>query len=850
MNKINLNGWWILKGADPNSYSIDKTFISPFGDGDELTVKVPGDINDALLKQNKIPDPYLDGQAIDSYWVSAKEWWYKLDFNVVNINDEHINLYFGGIDGSADIWLNDSYLGSTENAFRQYKFNVKNICIEVHNVLIIRLKSIDNLLGGPRLDNLGGWRGRRAYLRKPQFNFGWDWALPLPSMGISGDVWLETGDDSCFTDYSVQTYKTGRIDFTFEVNEKVKRNSYEIIVEISGHGVNLNRVIMPDTYKSYLTLEMPHPKLWYPNGYGEQPLYRYRIELCVNGKTTDVIDREFGIREVRINENPFTEEAGPGYSFWLEVNGEKIFCKGANWIPMEIWPGTINSNDYTFYLNKAKEANFNILRVWGGGIYENDEFYNLCDKMGIMVWQDFMFASTGYPVEQLRDEIIAEAYYQIHRLRNHSCIVIWCGCNEDVYSWSYIPDNYSEQQDTGVCSEDEQKWIVNRKKDDPQIYTMILRGMVNKYGLNVPYIESSPYSKDDYGNMPNSGNSHVSCWKYALFAERNTYSDFRKHFEQVCSFNSEFCIQGPCNINTFKKFFTKANLWPPNDVWIYHIQKGHRDIPHYEQTLFISEALFGKIGSLQNYIKFGQTTHLEMMRSEFESARRDYPNNGGTMVWMYNDCWPTANWSVIDYYKKPKPAYYAAKRACKPVLPIIFERKGKVEFLISNQTMRCVKVNVVYGLETLEGIINRSIEKLIEVPANSTTIFDTIDKSELNISNENFVYLYASINGKPTERATYFPNGWKDVKWPEPNIIFHISGQNKIFDKWRTHIQVTTEKYVRMCHLVYEDENNNHFFSDNYFDLPSRSSYSFFMESEEQINCNLLRLGHWLTVWE
>ncbi len=217
---------------------------------------------------------------------------------------------------------------------------------------------------------------------------------------------------------------------------------------------------------------------------------------------------------------------------------------------------------------------------------------------------------------------------------------------------------------------------------------MILRGMVSKYGLGIPYVESSPQAPyDDVGNWPNSGNSHISCWKTALFDPDKHPENWRKHFEQVCSFNSEFCIQGPANVKTIKKFMAPENHWPPNEAWIYHIQRGHRKIPHYEQTMFIAGATFGEINTLQKYVKYGQATHVEQTRAEYESARRDRPNNGGTMSWMYNDCWPTSNWSIIDYYRQEKPAYYAAKRACATVLPIIFERKGKIEFFVGNDTL-------------------------------------------------------------------------------------------------------------------------------------------------------------------
>ncbi|MDD5435413.1 MAG: hypothetical protein PH343_08295, partial [Nitrospira sp.] len=514
---LNLNGKWMLLGCSPQSGLSDDIIKPDSGKDDWLITEVPGDVNATLLKHKKIPDPHYDTQAQDCYWVTGKEWWYKLVFNALDIGNAKADLCLTGVDGHADIYLNNKHLGEMKNAFRLFRFNVTGLLKPQKNILLVRFKSLDQLLGGPRtgkLDRWGNiWGDRRAFIRKPQFSFGWDWAPPIPSIGLSGHVWIEHHDEYCLKELSIQTFMNGRVDFSFEVSKETKQSGYSIIVNINAQGLNITKEIKRNTFKSYTTLNITNPKLWFPNGYGEQPLYHYSVDLLVHGSIVDRKEGYIGIRESKIIEEPFTPEAGPGFSFGIEINGEPIFCKGANWVPLEIWPVNATEEQYRFYLNKAKEANFNMLRVWGGGIYESEIFYKLCDELGIMVWQDFMFASAGYPVNLLRDEIIGEANYQIRRLRNHPCIVIWCGCNEDIYSWDYpeqIEDD-SQKDSSNIYSkeDDENKWKVNRLKDDPQIYTMILRGLIDKIGLDVPYIESSPSSRDDYGNMPNSGNSHI-----------------------------------------------------------------------------------------------------------------------------------------------------------------------------------------------------------------------------------------------------------------------------------------------------------------------------------------------------
>lgn len=853
---------WKFIGIEPQQGTVTKPDLKDEG---WLPIHVPGDINASLLEHGKVPNPHYDTQARELYWITAKEWWYALSFDADADTSGKTVLVLEGVDGIADIWLNGEYMGIMKNAFYHHRFNIRDKLKEKGNILYIRFQSVNELLGGERLDELKGWNNRRGFLRKSQFNFGWDWSLPLPSIGLSGDVYIENGINFKLVDQSIRTFKSGRVDFDFEVSPETKKAGYYIRININGHGTEIEKTLHRDTYKSYISIQIPDPHLWYPNGYGEPNLYNYSVSLVVNDEVVDFRKGRFGIREVETREMPFSEEAGPGFSFEVLVNGEPVFCKGSNWIPCEIWPATTKPEQYEFYLKKAKDANFNMLRVWGGGIYEKDRFYELCDELGIMVWQDFMFAgSAGFPVDLLRDEIIKEARYQIARLRNHPCIVLWCGINEDVYSWRYPLENREaiNQADNEGYEKKADRWNVNRYVDDPIIFTMILRGMVSRFGLGVPYVESSPQAPhDDYGNMPNSGNSHISCWKTALFGCGDHPENWRKHFEEVCSFNSEFCIQGPANMKMIKSFLAPQNQWPPNDAWIYHIQRGHANLPHFQQTLFIAGATFGRINSLQEYIKYGQALHVEQTRAEYESARRDRPNNGGTMSWMYNDCWPTSNWSIIDYYWQEKPAYYAAKRACEPVLPIIFERKGNIEFFLGNDTLSYQLIRIEYGQENLNGENVWSESKTFEISPNSTFKFDSIGKDKLSITRGDYFYIDAWVKGHKLPRVIYFPDGWKEIQWPEkPVIKLDFIEQVKDGDQWISRVKISSDKFVRLCHILLREKYENQILpvsnelridcSDNYFDLSAGGEHTITVKSVKKLTKEDLYIGHWYTEWE
>jgi len=299
-----------------------------------------------------------------------------------------------------------------------------------------------------------------------------------------------------------------------------------------------------------------------------------------------------------------------------------------------------------------------------------------------------------------------------------------------------------------------------------------------------------------------------------------------------------------------RRFMAPENHWPPNDAWVYHIQRGHYDIPHHEQHLLIGTATIGEMTDLQSYVKHGQAVHAEMMRAEFDSARRDRPNNGGTMVWSYNDCWPTSNWSTIDYYRTPKPAYFAAKRACAPLVPIIFERRGVFEFLIGNDTQEPARLEVSFGLKRLDGEPLWSESRTVEAAANGTTRFHSRPRQGFAFSPGDHFFLACTRGGTALREVVYFPEGWKDVPFSrEPGIQVALSGAREASGGVVTTLTVTTRKFARLCHLVYADEGARVEFSDNFFDLPERGTAEITALSGGPLATRLLRCGHWWTEW-
>ena len=847
------SGWRFIDFAPGEGDAADMS--TPGADNSSWgDIAFPGDVNAALVRDGRMPDPHFGVNGRRCHWVTAREWWARKEFTLPATADCAVaELLLDGVDGNAEAFLNGETLGRMENAFRPHRFDIGDrLRRDGPNVLLIRFRAIDEIMGGPRETDSGeAWDQRRTRMRKPQFSFGWDWALSLPSIGVMGGVWLERHSGPRLLDVSAQALICGRVDFKLRVNTAARDAGYALIVRLKGHGVDQEkRIERSDRCFSHTSMLVDDPALWWPRGMGAQPLYDYSVELQVDGETVERRSARIGFRETRILEEPFTEEAGPGISFWVTVNGRRVFCKGGNWVPLEHWPAVATDEQYRFHVEKAAEANFNMLRVWGGGLYERDIFYDLCDELGVMVWQDFMFASMGVPLDDLRDEIIAEAQYQIKRLRERPCIVLWCGMNEDIFSW-HLPEEIEAlatkadaTADASGIRADHPSLVRSRLRDDPELLWMILRGLVSKLGFGVPYVESSPQSWEDNGNLPESGNGHVSCRKYLRKVGIESGVRFREHFDVVQSFDSEFGLHGPSCEATMRSFLSEGSLWPPDDVWEYQIQYGF----HWE-TIKLAGGMFGPINSLEEYVKHGQAAHAEMMRAEFESARRDRPNNGGTMMWMYNDCRPTANWSIIDYYGRPKPAYYAARRACAELLPIILERRGRVEFFFSNDGPQRRDAAIRFGQARLDGSLvwERSIEGGAE--GMDTTRFYSVERDALNVTPNDYLFIRAEVDGEALPWVTYFLDGWKGIEWPEPNVSVAMLRQTGDAKACESLLEVRADAYARFCHLLIPEAAGVSWVDDNFFDLPAGSTHTVKVRSADPFAVEDVTVGNWHTRW-
>ena len=822
MKRIVLDGEWKLNGA-----------------GYTVPAQVPGDVHTDLMAAGKLDDLYFADNIEKNRWTTETEWIYSREFSVTAGDLEAVSeLVFKGIDTIADIYLNGEKLGGTENMFREYRFDVSaKLKTDTPNSLDVRIAPIVTVMKQyDATPYFACFNEHRIFIRKAQCHFGWDWAPDCPGTGIWNSVFLETHDVVCLDGINLNTLCSGAVSFFISLNGAVQdtdATAYQLKLKIlSPEGKLLSEEIWPVTgIKNFRNIFIKKPQLWWPNGMGNHPLYSYEIELIKNNQTVDEKSGRFGIREVKLEEKPLAEDK-MGFSFI--VNGQPCFCKGANWVPLDNFTGSISDSKYRYMLQLAKDANFNMLRLWGGGIYEKDIFYNLCDESGIMIWQDFMFACGDVPDDhpEFVDNVRAEIEYQVKRLRTHTSLVYWVGGNEK--------------------SGDFFRRLVNH---GDSLFDEMIPGIVFTNDPFRPYRRGSPYAYIDSGNHPKSGDSHLSALS-ETFGEGFNFSDYRNCVNKIdSSFNSEFAIQGPARRRSFEKFMPEEHYWPIDDLWNYRITLNpydHHDRRTFaEKQLALAQWFFGNPENHAEFIKYGMTVHAEAMWDEMFGYRTKRPGNSGSMFWMFSDPWPTGSWSVVDWYGVPKASYYAARRAAQP-LQIGWKNSAGGngwQLVVCNDTLTEFDGTVRFGEETLSGKTKWIREETVRIAANNSFVLAEIADGEFSGAPDSFLFAEL-ICGNEERRNVFFPEFWKTVPWTEPGLkISRISKVNDCLFE----VTLTTEQFARCVHLegINESCENNApvFVSDQFFDLRAGESRTVVLKSYAPVNIENIAPAHWLTDW-
>ncbi|WP_027386347.1 beta-mannosidase [Chryseobacterium gregarium] len=766
-----------------------------------LTATVPGTVHLDLMNNKIISDPYKDENEKKAQWIENEDWDYQASFKISSkeLENQNIDLVFNGLDTFSEIYLNGKLLTKTDNMFRKWEIPVKKDLKVGDNVLQIKFKSSVN--AGKELAKKVPFtmpESPRSFIRKAQYQFGWDWGPRLVTAGIWKDVqlnfWNRAKIENVRIEQKAVTGKQAELQIHTEIFAQ-EAGKYSVAVNGNVQNVSLklgkNRISIP--------YQIKNPKLWQPNGWGEPNLYDLKISLLKDSKIlADKVER-IGLKTIEL----IQEKDANGKSFYFKVNGRPMYAKGTNWIPSDSFSPRITKEKYRKLIKDCKEANMNTIRVWGGGIYEDEEFYKACDENGILVWQDFMFAGSFYPSdEDFLNNVKEEVKDQVNRLQNHASIALWCGNNEideAIFNWGYQKQfKYSKEDSLQV-------W-----KDYKKLFHEVIPNAIDEVaGKNqVIYWPSSPSIGWGHKESLTEGDSHYwGVW----WGEQ----PFEIYNEKVPRFASEYGFQGMPGLEAVKSMFSEKpelNLEHPTIKAHEKNVRGFHIIDEYMKRDYIVPEDFVKY----NYVS--QLLQARGMQIAIEAHRRAKPYNMGTLYWQLNDCWPVISWSSIDYLGNWKALHYQVKRSFENQVILTEEKDGILSFYGINDDFR--KFNDVY---VSFDIIKFNGEKLgsagtsdsKDLNDNSIVKFDPFSLEEIiGDADRNEIVLDISIkdkNQKTIARNTHFFAKPKDLKLTKPNL--------KVRKISSTEIEISTDVLAKDVYLMGEVH-----FSDNFFDLLPKTS--------------------------
>ncbi|KAJ6443487.1 beta-mannosidase [Purpureocillium lavendulum] len=645
--RIELSSGWTFKQTD----EADDTWAP--------VAKVPTVSHLDLMANGRIPDPFLGMNELDVEWVGEKSWTYRTTFAAPEgASGASVFLLFEGLDTFATVTLNGSVVLKSDNMFQSHRVNITGV-LKDSNTLVIDFDSA--LLRGRELEKdhsdyrfiaHNGETGRLA-VRKAQYHWGWDWGPVLMTAGPWRPVYLETSSshiEDVWVKYEVSedlTTATGQV----EVLSAGAVDEIRLSIDVQGSSVFTGSLTSAVEGKASIDFKIDDVKAWYPVGYGAQPLYDVTVEIVSGGSVVDRTTKKTGFRRSELVQ----KDDAYGQSFYFRVNNVDVFAGGSCWIPADNFLPRLTREKYREWLQLMIEGNQVMTRVWGGGIYEDDAFYDICDELGILVWQDFMFACGSYPTwSSLRDSVDAEARQNVRRLRHHPSIVLYAGNNEDyqIQEWYKLDYDYENK--------DAESWL---KGSYPAryYYEHLLPKVISDESPNVPYWPSSPFSNGKESSDLTVGDVHQwNVW-------HGTQEKYQTYAKIGGRFNSEFGLEAFPQQVTVENFVTKpSELYPQSHTLDFHNKAdGHeRRIATYLVENFRPPT------DLKSHIYLTQLSQSEALSYAYRGFRRQWGEErkcGGALVWQINDCWPCTSWAIVDFFLRKKPGFYTIARALRPI---------------------------------------------------------------------------------------------------------------------------------------------------------------------------------------
>ncbi|HZN07084.1 MAG TPA: glycoside hydrolase family 2 protein [Pyrinomonadaceae bacterium] len=775
------------------------------GKTDWHNASVPGCVHTDLLSNKLIEDPFYRDNEKKQQWIGKTNWEYRTAFNVSaeTMQRQKLELVFDGLDTYAQVFLNDQVLLNADNMFRTWRVDAKPLLKAGGNTLRIIFRSpINEIL--PVMAKLSyqlpasNDQGEKTspFTRKAPYHYGWDWGPRFVTSGIWRPVSLEAWDDARVNDLQivVNRMNSGRAELTANVEvEASAAGAATIMLDsptdksvASSQQVNLNK----GSNRVSFNFSIVRPAMWWPNGLGAQPLYTFRARSIVKGRTTDEKTTRTGLRTLRLDR----ERDQNGESFMFVINGVPVFGKGGNWIPADNFPTRITKDKYRFLLESVRDSNMNMLRVWGGGIYEADEFYDMADEMGILVWQDYMFACSMYPGNQeFLDSVRAEAIDNVKRLRNHPSIVIWAGNNEVETAWR----NWGWRQSLPASLWD----------DYLKIFHGVLQEVSAEYDPSRPYWPSSPHGGlEDDPDSKRSGDVHY--WE--VWHAEKPFSEYEK---QRPRFMSEYGFQSFPNIETVKYYTLPNERDIESPIMLAHQRhpRGNQLIREY----MLRE--YPKPKDFESFLYISQVLQAEGIRTGTEHLRRIMPHNMGALYWQINDCWPVASWSSIDYFGRWKALQYYAKRFYSNLLISPTVEDGSLKLYVVSDQVNSVPAKIKVTMMNFEGrALKTFVQDVPVAPLVSRSYYElkVDDLLEGTDKKKAFASVELIVNGKVVSSNDYFFAPFKDLALSKPTIMPEVIGAK---EPGKFILKLSTDKFAKAVYLAVPERDG--FFSDNYFNL-------------------------------
>ena len=782
---------------------------------------VPGCVHTDLLATKQIEDPLYRDNELKQQWIGKTDWDYETTFEVApaTLQQQHVELVFKGLDTYADVTLNGQPLLHADNMFREWRAEAKPLLKPSGNRLLVHFRSPLNEVAalpekyGYKLfaindEQAMGYVGDKGpvlspYTRKAPYHYGWDWGPRFVGAGIWQPVQLEAWDAAKLLDVHVVQRQLSAQAATLGVvvayeGAATASGPATLLVETTGPdgqpGPRQEQAVslQPGRHELAAEVQLASPQLWYPAGYGAQPLYTFRASLLQDGRPLDAVRTRTGLRTLALRR----EQDAYGKSFEFVVNGIPIFAKGVNWIPADIFQTRVTPRRYHQLLQAAKDCNMNMVRVWGGGIYENQYFYDTCDELGLLVWQDFLFACSFYPGNfEFTDNVRQEVTYQVRRLRNHPSIAIWVGNNENEVAW--------------------QQWGVPEKMGSHKLevwsnyltlYRDLLPTVLRENDPSRPYWSSSPSADfEDMAGSQTTGDMHY----WDVWGGTAPLADYEK---QVPRFMSEYGFQSFPELKSVQQFTQPADLDIASPVMKEH-QRSAVGNPRLKKYLLRD---YKEPKDFASFLYVSQVLQAQAIKLSAEHLRRSRPRTMGSMYWQLDDCWGVASWSSIDYYGRWKALQYYAKRFYAPLLVSPHEEGDQVRVYVVSDGTSAQPASLQVRLLDLGGRVLYQQTAALQVAPLTSKVYLEIPKAKL-LKNRDLKQVVLSCaltaGGQTLSSNTHYFAAPKAMALPRASVAA----------TWQPATDSTYRLTLRSKTLAREVclslSQGDGFFDDNYFDL-------------------------------